>query len=372
MAFTKALYYPRIEVPNEAWLKTAMLYWDEVKTIVPASMPQPYTGKTARELFDAGALSPLHVHPHLASVERLAEKVIEYLGSAEADAVLVEGGLSQSDLIHPEKLPELDRLVYLHPEKLPYAIQDRMDSLIHGREGEWLRVDRPFARFYMTMLATELASSEGIALLTDLPASDRLAVNVRLDGKLGIPNLRMADPHWRRYGRNRDHERRVPSALAPALLADLTLQRIGLNPRTSVDSILRFREDHKSELGRFRTKMAELTKAIEEDLSLAALQQRVSDIYTNEVRPATDELKDSLSSSKIKWALESFLKTSMLSVPSGGALLALGLTIPHALLASAGVSLTVSAVLYNFEKRKEMRSNPFSYLLSAESSLARD
>lgn len=31
MAFTKALYYPRIQVPNEAWLKTAMLYWDEVK-----------------------------------------------------------------------------------------------------------------------------------------------------------------------------------------------------------------------------------------------------------------------------------------------------------------------------------------------------
>jgi hypothetical protein len=50
----------------------------------------------------------------------------------------------------------------------------------------------------MTMLAAELADSQGIALLTDLPASDRLAVNVRLDGKLGIPNLRMAEPHWSR------------------------------------------------------------------------------------------------------------------------------------------------------------------------------
>lgn len=90
MAFTKALYYPRIEVPNEGWLKTVILYWDEVKTIVPASMSEPYTGTTARELFDAGVLSPLHVHPHLASVERLAEKIFEYLGSTEADGVLVE------------------------------------------------------------------------------------------------------------------------------------------------------------------------------------------------------------------------------------------------------------------------------------------
>lgn len=368
MAFTKALYYPRIEVPDEGWLKTAILYWDEVKTIVPASMPEPYSGSTARELFDAGVLSPLHVHPGMACVERLAEKVFEYLGSTEADGVLIEGGLRQSDLIHPEKLPELRELVRMHPEKLPYAIEERLERMFH-REGEWVRVDRPFAQFYMTLLATELSSSEGIALLTDLPASDRLAVNVRLDGKLGIPSLRFGDPHWLRYRRDWHHEQRAPGTLAPALLADLALQRIAVSPDTSVDSILRFREDHKGALGRFRSKLADLTKSIEGDLPLAALQQKVSDIYSNEVAPAIDELKDSLSSSRIKWAMESFLKTSMFSVPTSGAMVALGLAIPHALLAGAGISLTVSAVLYNCERRQELRRNPFSYLLSAESNL---
>ncbi len=158
--------------------------------------------------------------------------------------------------------------------------------------------------------------------------------------------------------------------MAHALLADLTLQRIAVRPETSVDSILRFRADHKSELGRFRTKVAELTKSVEDDLPLEALQQRVSDIYTNEVLPAIDELKETLSSSKIKWALESFLKTSMLSVSSGSAMLALGVGIPQALLASAGLSLTVSAVLYNCERKKEIRGNPFAYLLSADSHFA--
>jgi hypothetical protein len=57
----------------------------------------------------------------------------------------------------------------------------------------------------------------------------------------------------------------------------------------------------------------------------------------------------------------------MLSVPSGSALAALGLSIPHAVLAGAGVSLIVSAVLFNLQKEEEMRKNPFSYLLSAES-----
>ncbi len=366
MAFTKALYYPRIQVPNENWLKTAMLYWEEVQTIVPASIPEPYTG-TSRVLFDAGVLSPLHVHPHMESVERLAGKVLDYFGSTEADGVLAEGGLRQSDLIHPEKIPELRELVHMHPEKFPDALLDQLERLFHGREGDLVRVDRPFARFYMTLLATELAESHGIALLTDLPASDRLAVNVRLDGKLGIPHVRFGDPYWHRYGRHWLHEHRVPGALAPALLADLTLQKIAINPDTSVEDLLRFREDHKDQLGRFRTKMAELTKSVECELTMEALQQRVADIYANEVKPTINEMKDCLSASKIKWVLESFMKTSMLSVPATGTLTAFGLAVPQALLAGAGISLTVSAVLYNVQRREDMRKNPYSYLLAAES-----
>ncbi len=366
MAFTRALYYPRIQVPNEGWLKTAILYWEDVQTIVPASMPEPYSG-TSRVLFDAGVLSPLHVHPHMDCVERLAVKVFDYFGSTEADGVLVEGGLRQSDLIHPEKIPELRELVHMHPEKFPDALLHQLERLFHGREGDWIRVDRPFARFYMTLLATELAESHGIALLTDLPASDRLAVNVRLDSKLGIPYVRFGDPYWHRYGRHWFHEHRVPGNLAPALLADLTLQKIAINPDTPVDDLLRFREGHKAELGRFRTKMAELTKSIDGELTIEALQQRVADIYANEVKPTLAEMKDCLNASKIKWVLESFLKTSMLSVPTTGTLAACGLSVPHALLAGAGISITVSAVLYNVQRREEMSRNPYSYLLAAES-----
>ena len=91
------------------------------------------------------------------------------------------------------------------------------------------------------------------------------------------------------------HERRVPGSLAPALLADLTLQKIAINPDTSVDDLLRFREDHKDQLGRFRTKMAELTKSIDGELTIEALQQRVADICANEVKPTISEMKDCLS-----------------------------------------------------------------------------
>ena len=36
--FTRALYYPQIKLPDNAWLRRAILYWDEVNPIVPRAL----------------------------------------------------------------------------------------------------------------------------------------------------------------------------------------------------------------------------------------------------------------------------------------------------------------------------------------------
>ena len=41
MAFTKALYYPWIDIKDESWLKTTILYWNHIQTIVPESFDNP-------------------------------------------------------------------------------------------------------------------------------------------------------------------------------------------------------------------------------------------------------------------------------------------------------------------------------------------
>jgi len=132
MAFTKALYYPRIQIRDDSWLKTAILYWDEIKTIVPASMRMPYSSNVGQEFFEARVLTPLFVHPGLPAVERLGEKVLDYLTSPEASDVLRENGvmLDEFTLMHPEKLPEIGRFVTMHPEKLPSAILNRIEGLV--------------------------------------------------------------------------------------------------------------------------------------------------------------------------------------------------------------------------------------------------
>jgi hypothetical protein len=59
---SQALYYPWIDVRDEAWLKTALLYWDSVRTIVPESIDPPDSTDTGRALQDAEFLVPLRVH----------------------------------------------------------------------------------------------------------------------------------------------------------------------------------------------------------------------------------------------------------------------------------------------------------------------
>jgi hypothetical protein len=75
---------------------------------------------------------------------------------------------------------------------------------------------------------------------------------------------------------------------------------------------------------------------------------------------------------KIKWATGNFLKVSFLAAsPLAVPVILLGWSLPQALLANVGVSLVASAALYNVDRRKMLRENPFSYVLSAQADFKR-
>ena len=93
-------------------------------------------------------------------------------------------------------------------------------------------------------------------------------------------------------------------------------------------------------------------------------------LLPNKVQPEVGTLKRTLSEQGIRWVGDNFLKVTFFS--TGAASLPLGvmgLAVPQALLVGAGVSLTASAVLYNCDRAKTLRENPFSYLVTAESRL---
>lgn len=105
---TQALYYPWIDIHDEAWLKTALLYWDSVRTIVPESIDAPYSTDTAHALQDAGFLVPLRVHSEMEEIEELAGDVLTYLGTAEGAELLIAARDGHRHDIHVEKLRRRD------------------------------------------------------------------------------------------------------------------------------------------------------------------------------------------------------------------------------------------------------------------------
>lgn len=372
----QAIFYPYIDICDDSWLKSALLYWDEIRTVVPASIDHPYRTNTTEFLADAGLLTPIRVSPQMEEVESLSELVLTYLSTNEG-ARLIANSRHRSSTVHAERLVyKFKEYAKLHLEKLPFRIQEELRHSIREEDG-WFQVDTGFADFYMTVLASKLSVITGASLVTGDFMADDLAISMHLDAPLGqqLDDIVSGDRrYWRRHRRHREYEahgrrRSTPAMIGEGLLANLALSRIGISPYTPIQDILTFKNSHRDELGHFHGALSELCKGLDGDMPIEAIRERVGSIYINEVLPAVNDLKAALTGKRIQWKAEGLLKVSFMTASSFSALAVAGLSTPIAILAGAGISLTGMAVLHNIEKQKEVRSSPFAYLLSVESSL---
>lgn len=370
----QALFYPWIEIKDEQWLKTSLLYWDEFRTIVPESIVNPYKTDSTIALEAEGLLNPIRVRSDMEEIEDIADSVLTYLSTNEGARLVVSRG-NRGSIIHEEKLPyKFGKFADIHPEKLPYRVRDELRHLFRdsNRDGSWLTVDTGFADYYMTLLASKLSERTGASLVTDNSMANDLAVAIHLDAPLGQRAGQTIGDEWHgRRHRHRDydaygHRRRYPAAMAEGLLANLAISKINIAEQTPIQDLIDFKRKYSDEFGRFHKAVHDLCSGIEGDVPVEALQERVSTIYRNELEPSLNSLKAALDGKKIKWKAEGLMKLAFMSASSYSALAVAGLSTPVALLAGAGISLTAMGVLHNIEKRDQIRNDPFAYLLSAE------
>lgn len=370
----QALFYPWIEIKDDQWLKTSLLYWDEFRTIVPESITNPYKTDSTIALEGEGLLNPIRVRSDMEEIEDLADSVLTYLSTNEGARLVASNGYRGS-IIHEEKLPyQFDKFADIHPEKLPYRVRDELRHLFRdsNRDGSWLTVDTGFADYYMTLLASKLSERTGASLVTDNSMANDLAVAIHLDAPLGQRAGQTIGEEWHvRRHRHRDYaaygsRRRYPAAVAEGLLANLAISKINIAEQTPIQDLIDFKRKYSDEFGRFHKAVHDLCSGIEGDVPVEALQERISTIYRNELEPSLNSLKAALDGKKIKWKAEGLMKLAFMSASSYSALALAGLSTPVALLAGAGISLTAMGVLHNIEKRDRIRNDPFAYLLSAE------
>ncbi len=363
MGFTRALYYPTIDIQNSDWAKSAVLFWDNIQTIVPQSINEPYENRVSRILKDEGLLTPHFVNPDHHIVRDLANDVTNYLETNEGFNFLTNGQ-GNGSFIHLEKLPrELRRISRIHPEKLPYEIRHLLEDEIH-RNG-WLEVNSGFAGFYMTLLANKICERERLVLLTDNSMASKLTDKAKLDNQRRIIGR---DRHW-----DYDRYENTTLHLSQGILSNLILKGIRFSPDTKTEDILKFKKKHKDELGLFRANLEKLVSDIPDDIPFETLQQNVKDIYINEFEPSYNNFKKALDGFKLKWINDHVMKVAFFKTGTGALLpYLLGATIPQALFAGVGISIVTSAISYNEDKRTMLRENPYSYLVSAERELNKE
>lgn len=357
MSFTSALYYPYVDITNPYWLKNAALYWERISTIVPRSIDQPYRLRTAKFLQEAGILTPLRIDPFSEAVQETSLQTQQYLQRVEGLSILFPPSFSRRERHSWQEREAVER-VFMYPEKLGHELADRL--LFRGdarRNGEFLEIDRNIAAYYMTVLAGNLANHEGLALLTTQKRYDTLANLAR----------RGDTSEFRHHN----------SALAQSLLSKMVIQSIKVSPNTPIEKVIRFRDQHRDELGIFRQEMGNLTREMNREWdSLESLQQSLLDIYLNQVSPSINNLKASLKGFGIE-NHGSYLKSILLGtgiswLPASYLEPSLGsLSTPIAILAGAGISIIANVVSHRIEKTRMLRENPYSYILSIEKEFRR-
>lgn len=364
--FSSALYYPHIDVKNDRWLRSAVLFWDSIRTIVPVSYSDPYSSDVARELSDEGVLVPVRVSSDMEEIESLTDTVLDFLTDPVSASVMFSTENHPSRRIHPEKMSyELRHLMDIHPEKLPYEIRSQLGRALNDQG--WYEVEPGFARFYMTLLASQLSNRLGLGLITESSTADQLAIAVQKGKPIGSNTVDA--PTRRRFGRDFQaygSRRKLPHEVTPGLLIDLIVQSIELPPNLLVRDLLKFKKDHREELALFRREVSKLSADIPSDISVEALRQAVHDQYEAQVLPAMKSLRHSLQAQGWDAALNGFLKVSFFTAAPTSVAIFAGLPSSLALLAGAGVSLTASAILLANQQRRTTIDNPYSYLLSLE------
>src|SRR3954471_21847046 len=99
-----ALYYPYIDIKDPEWLRSAILFWDEIKTIVPSAIKKPYKNKDTKILWQEGFLEPLKCDLHPELLDTLGRRVVGLMDSdmfRHSDAET--GGPNSTALMHADK-----------------------------------------------------------------------------------------------------------------------------------------------------------------------------------------------------------------------------------------------------------------------------
>lgn len=160
------LYYPTIKIEDGMWLRNALLYWDNVASIVPNKEYEEQNSIEVEYLKSAGIYKPVYPQELLYN-SRANEAFCKQIKSYIRTYNLIKN--NKHDIKQPVPAMMISRSkmnadLYEHMLKSEIAIETD--------DEEWLSMDEEFARRYMSILARYLSSlHEDMEIGTDIESA---------------------------------------------------------------------------------------------------------------------------------------------------------------------------------------------------------
>ena len=287
------LYYPTINIQDSAWLRNAILYWDEVSSIVPYENYLDFSPELLylQELGVYKAVYPQELFFSEFS-EDFCDSIVRRISTYETRTVnsRIQNGRVR---VHKNKIyaPALHELIHygkLPPQLLDY-FGDKRYINDYNKDG-WMEMDSKIAQIYMRTLAeySIKCSGKDIVLGTDTSTHNR---------EIYSPS------------RNRlDQE---------AQCCKINIEKFLPQPSMDVsfEDILEFKSRRKDELNAFRTKIRELETNIYNADSPELIRHYETQFIEGWQQSSQDFYK-ALRDSKITFILSSFV--SLVGIPFVG------------------------------------------------------
>jgi len=163
------LYYPTINIPSNSWLRHALLYWDEVSSIIPQSWGDRYLYALSPDLhylIDEGqfrAIKPDELILKGDNWEAFHEFQTEFkttIQSPQFQNLIKRKSFSLSG-IHIDKVRDSNLVARVHSNKTSDNLVDFLEEFGLAKRDkhnyEWLMFERHTALIYMSLLAKYLA-----------------------------------------------------------------------------------------------------------------------------------------------------------------------------------------------------------------------
>ena len=161
------LYYPTINIQNEDWIRNALIYWDEISSIVPMDYnenPVIELNGNVQFLRDEGFFRPISPDTLIKNsntqnnIKNFEIEFLEIIKSREFDKVQLPRYGNHS--IHNTKIRQPENYD-IHNDKVSngilQALADRELIERDSMHSEWIQVEPKTALLYMSLLAKYIA-----------------------------------------------------------------------------------------------------------------------------------------------------------------------------------------------------------------------